>query len=183
MGGAPLTPGNFGADRKFSARYINQGGITSEGTDVQVDWGIGSFNLNVQASFLTKYARAPFPGADFIDYTGSTDNSSFDYRLFSTVAYAKKAFMVGMRWQHLPSLTTPPGSAPTAFGVHDHDQFDLFGSWQLGQKWSLRGGIDNLLNADPEWVGSTTTNNAIGSTSSNYDNIGRRVFFGVTMTL
>lgn len=183
VGGAPLTPGNFGADRKFSARYINQGGITSEGTDVQVDWGIGSFNLNVQASFLSKYARSPFPGADFIDYTGSTDNSSFDYRLFSTVAYAKKALQVGMRWQHLPSLTTPPGSAPTAFGVHAHDQFDLFGSWQFGQRWSLRGGIDNLLNADPEWVGATTTNNAIGTTNSNYDQIGRRIFFGVTMTL
>ncbi len=86
VGGAPLTPGNFGADRKFSARYINQGGITSEGTDVQVDWGIGAFNLNVQASFLKKYAQAPFPGADFIDYTGTTQNSSFDTRLFSTVA-------------------------------------------------------------------------------------------------
>ena len=183
VGGAPLTPGNFGADRKFSARYINQGGIKSEGTDVQVDWGIGNFNLNVQASFLTKYSRAAFPGADFIDYTGSTDNSSFDYRLFSTVAYVKQSLTVGMRWQHLPSLDTPPGSAPTAFGVHAHDQFDVFGSWQFGRKWSLRGGIDNLLNADPEWVGATTTNNAIGSTSTNYDQIGRRIFFGVTMTL
>ena len=183
VGGAPLTPGNFGADRKFSARYINQGGITSEGTDVQLDWGIGSFNVNVQASFLTKYARAPFPGADFIDYTGSTDNSSFDYRLFSTVAYAKKALTVGMRWQHLPSLTTPPGSAPTAFGVHAHDQFDVFGNWQFSSRWSLRGGIDNLFNADPEWVGATTTNNAIGTTNANYDQIGRRVSIGLEVRL
>jgi outer membrane receptor protein involved in Fe transport len=67
--------------------------------------------------------------------------------------------------------------------VHSHDQFDLFGSWQFGQKWALRGGIQNLLNADPEWVGATTTNNAIGTTSSNYDQIGRQIFFGVTMTL
>jgi len=83
----------------------------------------------------------------------------------------------------LPSLTTPPGSAPTAFGVHAHDQFDVFGNWQCGQKWSLRGGIDNLLNTDPEWVGATTTNNAIGTTNNNYDQIGRRIFFGVTMSL
>ncbi len=183
LGGAPLTPGNYGADRKYSARYINQGGITSEGTDVQVDWGIGAFNLNVQASFLSKYARAPFPGADFIDYTGTTDNSSFDTRLFTTVAYVKKSLTVGTRWQHLPSLDLPPGSSPTSFGVHAHDQFDVFGSWQFGQKWAFRGGIDNLFNADPEWVGASTTNNAIGATNSNYDQIGRRIFFGITMTL
>ena len=48
VGGAPLTPGNFGADRKFSARYINQGGITFEGVDLQLDWGIGNFLVNVQ---------------------------------------------------------------------------------------------------------------------------------------
>ena len=183
MGGAPLTPGNYGADRKFSARYINQGGITSEGTDLQVNWGIGSFLLNVQASILTKYALAPFPGADFIDYTGTTTNNSFKTRLLSNLVYSKGSLSVGMRWQHLPTLDPAPGAASTALGVDSHDQVDVFGSWQFGQRWALRGGIDNLTNADPEWVGRTTTNNAIGSTNAMYDQIGRRVFFGVTMTL
>jgi iron complex outermembrane recepter protein len=183
VGGAPLTPGNYGADRKFSARYINTGGIESEGTDVQVDWGVGAFNLNVQASFLTKYATSPFPGADFIDYTGSTTNNSFDYRLLSTLGYSKGAFSIALRWQHLPSLNPAPDGSSAALGVDSHDQLDLYGSWQFGQRWSLRGGIDNLTNADPEWVTRTTTNNAIGSTNSYYDQIGRRIFFGATMSL
>lgn len=188
VGGAPLTPGNYGADRKYSAAYINQGGIKSEGVDLQVDWGVdfarmGAFNMNVQANFLNTYAESPFPGADFVDYTGTTTNSSFDYQLLSNFSYSRGAMSVGLRWQHLPSLDPSPGSSANSLPVHSHDQFDLFGSWSFGDRYQLRGGIDNLLNADPEWVGATTTNNAIGTTSSNYDQIGRRVYFGLQISL
>jgi iron complex outermembrane receptor protein len=183
VGGAPLTPGNFGADRKYKAQFINQGGITSEGTDLQVDWGVGAFNVNVQGSILSKYAESPFPGGDFVDYTGTSYNSSFKYRLLSNLVYAKGSLSVGLRWQHLPSLDPPPGSPGTVFGINSHDQFDVYGSWQFAQRWQLRGGIQNLLNTDPEWVARTSTNNAIGTTNSNYDQIGRSIFFGVQMTL
>jgi iron complex outermembrane receptor protein len=183
VGGAPLNPGNFGADRKYSARYLNQGGITSEGTDIQVNWRIGNFLVNEQASFLTSYETSPFPGADFIDYTGTTTNNSFDYRLLSTLVYNKDSLSIGMRWQHLPTLDVAPDAGATALGVDSHDQIDVFGAWTFGQRWSLRAGINNLTNADPEWTGRTTTNNAIGATNAIYDQIGRSVFVGVTMTL
>jgi outer membrane receptor protein involved in Fe transport len=67
--------------------------------------------------------------------------------------------------------------------VESHDQFDLYGSWSFGERYQLRGGIQNLLNAEPEWVGRTTTNNAIGSTSAIYDQVGRQVFVGLTVDL
>jgi outer membrane receptor protein involved in Fe transport len=100
---------------------------------------------------------------------------------------------VGLRWQHLPQLDRSPNDSLQTLPVHSHDQFDVYGSWQFGQRWTLRGGIDNLLNADPEWVGATEAvtvngvtgdpNHAIGAAGLNYDQIGRRIFFGVTMTL
>ncbi len=83
------------ADRKFKAQYINTGGIQDEGYDIQVDWGIGNFNVNFQTSFLDLYSVSPFPGAAFIDYTGTTHNSSFDYRFFSTVRWGKGPMSVG----------------------------------------------------------------------------------------
>jgi len=181
------TPNVFGADRKYSAQYLNQGGITTRGIDVQLDWGTpladiglgsvpGSFSANIQYSKLGKYAVAAFPGAAFIDNTGTTVNSSFDYRLFTTLGYNVGPVSVGLRWQHLPGLDTAPGSPPTSFGVEKHDQFDLFGRWAISGSYELRAGIDNLLNADPEIVGASTTNNAQGTTSSNYDTFGRRFF-------
>ena len=187
VGGAPLTPGNYGADRKFKAQYINQGGINSDGMDIQLDWGIGNFLVNFQGNILEKYEVAPFPGAAFIDYTGTingtANGSAFDYRLLSTVQYATGPFSIGMRWQHLPELDTAQGAANTAFGVDAHDQLDLFGTYTIGDRWRLRYGIDNVADAEPEWTTRTTTNNAIGSTNSYYDQIGRRIFIGMTMTL
>ena len=191
VGGVPLSPGNLGADRKYSAQFINQGGINSVGIDIQLDWGLdladagidmipGSFNMNILASVLDTYEESPFPGGDFIEYTGSTFNSSFNYRLFSTFGYNNGPLSVGLRWQHLPSIDTPPGTPATTFGVESHDQIDLFGRWSFFERYELRAGIDNLLNADPEIVGASTTDNNLGSTSANYDTIGRRYFVGIT---
>lgn len=183
VGGAPLSPGNFGADRKFKAQYINSGGIDTEGYDIQVDWGIGNFNVNFQTSLLDNYSVAPFPGAAFVDYTGTTFNDSFDYRFLSTVRWSKGPLSVGARLQYLPSLKPQPGSASNSLNVDSYQRFDVFGSWNFKQHWQLRGGIDNALNVDPVWVGATTINNAIGTTNGNYDQIGRRVYLGVQITL
>jgi outer membrane receptor protein involved in Fe transport len=188
LGGAPLAPGNFGADRRYDAQYINQGGIHTEGIDLQVDWGIGNFNVNFVANYLDHIQVAPFPGAAFIDYTGTTNNgvtsnSAFDYRTFSTVGYNAARFSVGVRWQHQPALDPAPGSAANVLGVDSHDQFDLFATWRPTDRLTLRSGIDNLTNEDPEWVNVTTVNNNIGATNSDYDQIGRRYFFGLTLAL
>jgi outer membrane receptor protein involved in Fe transport len=186
VGGAPLTPGNFGASRRYSAQYLNQGGVDTEGIDLQVDWGIGNFTVNLVASYLDHISVAPFPGGDFIDYTGTTSNgltgnSAFDFRTFSTVGYNAGRFSIGFRWQHQPELDTAPGT--TFRGVDAHDQFDVFGMWRPTDRLTLRGGIDNLTNEDPEWVNATATNNNIGTTNSDYDQIGRRYFIGLTVEL
>jgi iron complex outermembrane receptor protein len=181
--GAPGTPGNTASDRKYSARYINEGGIKGDGYDLQVEWGVGNFDVNFLTSVLNTYAESPFPGAAFIDYTGTTQNSSFKYRFFSTLHWGKGPLSIGGRWQHLPQLGPAPGSSTTSLPVLSHDQLDVFGSWNLKAHWQLRGGIDNLLNADPAWVGRTTTNNAIGMTNANYDVLGRRLFLGVQLSL
>jgi len=188
VGGAPLTPGNYAADRKYSAQYINQGGIKSEGIDVQLDWGFdvgsaGALNLSVVASFLNTYSESPFPGAEFIDYTGTLQNSSFDYQTFTTLRYQSGSWGVGMRWQHLPSIEPAPDAAADVRGVDSHDQLDLFANWMINERFSLRAGIDNLLDQDPEIVGATPFNNNLGGTNSNYDQFGRRYFMGLNITL
>lgn len=183
VGGAPLTPGNFGADRKFKAQYINSGGIDTEGYDIQLDWGIGNFNVNFQTSLLNLYSVAPFPGAAFVDYTGTTFNDSFDYRFLTTLRWGKGPLSIGGRLQYLPSLKPQPGSASNSLPVDSYSRLDVFGSWTFKQHWQLRGGVDNVLNVDPVWVGATTINNAIGTTNGNYDQIGRRVYLGVQVSL
>lgn len=188
VGGTPLDPGNFGADRKFSAQYINQGGLKSEGVDLQVNYGVdigtrGSLNLTAQATFLDVYSESPFPGAPFIDYTGTTQNSSYDWQTLTSLNYAQGPWSLGLRWQHLPSIDRTPSQGPDIFGVKSHDQFDLFSTWSFGDTYELRLGVDNLADADPEVVNASTANNNLGSTNSNYDPFGRRYYVGIRVSM
>jgi iron complex outermembrane recepter protein len=180
--------GPWGADRRFSAQYINSGGIRSEGYDVQLDWGTdignaGSLSVNFQASFLDEYAESPFPGAEFIDYTGTTDNSSFDYRTFMTLNYAQGPWNVGIRWEHMPSQERSLSQGPAFLGVESHDQYDLFSRWGFNDRYELRFGVDNLFDTDPPVVGATTADANLGSTSSDYDTFGRRYYVGLRVSM
>lgn len=188
IGGAPLTPGNFGADRKFSAQYLNQGGLISEGVDVQVDWGFdigsrGMLNFNTVASFLDVYSVSPFPGAPFADFTGTTENSSFDWQAFTTVNYSQGPWSLGLRWQHLPGIDRTPSQSLDIRNVESHDQFDLFSNWTFGDFYTLRFGVDNLLDEQPEVVGASSSDNNLGSTNGNYDPFGRRYYVGFRVGL
>jgi outer membrane receptor protein involved in Fe transport len=177
--------GGTGAARTFDARYLNQGGIAAQGLDLQLDlrFDVGdgaALNTNFQATILDEYSETAFPGATPIEYTGTTFNSSYDYRVFTTVRYQRAAWGLGLRWQHLPSIV-PSGNTADIREVDAHDQFDLFADWTFSERYQLRAGIDNLTDAEPEVVGATSTNNALGSTSVNYDPFGRRYFVGLSM--
>ncbi len=186
VGGEPRTPGNYGAARTFDARYMNQGGLLSEGYDIQLDWrreigSAGALNLNLVASILDVYSETAFPGAEASEYTGTLFNDSYDYRTFATIRYDRAAWSLGLRWAHWPSINPQPSSSADAFGTEAYNRFDLFGSWSFGDRYRLSAGVDNLLDEDPAVVGRTSTNNALGSTSTVYDPFGRRFFVGLSV--
>jgi iron complex outermembrane receptor protein len=178
---------DFGADRKYQAPYINQGALFSEGYDVQIDWSSdfsdigldsipGRVGVNVLVSILEKYAVAPFPGSAVVDYTGTVNNSSFDYRTLTTFTYSNGGFSGGLRWMHLPELDPAPGSASDIRGVNSYDLFDLFARYLISDGIELRGGINNLTYAEPEPVNGSSMNNNLGSAISSHDIIGRRFY-------
>ncbi len=59
----------------------------------------------------------------------------------------------------------------------------LFSSWAAGNHITLRAGIDNLFDRQPEVVGYTPgVTNALGSTAAGfYDLLGRRYYAGVNV--
>jgi iron complex outermembrane recepter protein len=185
------TPGDpWGAGRNYNAPYINEGGIKSEGVDAELDWSVrpadmgakipGSFSMNAIASYLKEYAVQTFGGSPFVDDTGTTVNSSFRYKLFSTFAYTVGRASVGFRWQHLPYIGPPPGSPAVLLGTQSYNQVDMFGHWALTDAIDLRFGMDNVLNAWPRVVGAQKgINNNATVTSQDYDTLGRRFFVGM----
>jgi iron complex outermembrane recepter protein len=198
---APAAGDFYGAPRNYVAPYVNQGGIQSRGIDLELDWGLrfndtdlfksvpGGISVNIVANYLDRYAVSPFQGAAYINYTGSVTSSplagsaNYRYRTLSTFGYSVGPATLGFRWQHLPSADGDPTTPGTSGPLNAYNEVDFFTSYALTDAVTLRGGIDNLMNAWPVWVGANASTTAIGTTDANYDTVGRRFYLGVKLKL
>jgi len=124
--------------------------------DVEVDWA-GSLGPNL---------------------TG-TNGGAYDYRLFSSLSYSKDDWSVSLRWRYLPEVYTAAyanqmairesnanvkaggagillGYVPTTeIQTGDYSLFDLSANWNINETLSVRGGITNLFDTEPELVGQS----------------------------
>lgn len=184
---SPVDP--WGAGRNYRAPYINQGGIKVSGYDAELDWSVrpsdmklglpGTFSLNILGTYLKQYAVQTFAALPYVDDTGTTVNSSFRYKLYTTFSYAVGPASVGFRWQHLPSIAPAPGSTNT-LGAEAYNNVDFFSRYSLNKTLEMRFGIDNLFNQAPPTVNAQPgSNNNLGATLLDYDNIGRRFYVGL----
>ena len=109
-----------------------------------------------------------------------TNSGAYDYRLFGSVNYGRNDWNLALRWRHLPSVFTAqyatqqaikqnnasvvaggPGillsyTPTTEYESNDYNIFDLSFGWDINDTLSLRGGITNLLDTEPEVVGAST---------------------------
>jgi hypothetical protein len=199
---APSAGDFYGAPRNYLSPYVNQGGIQDRGLDVQLDWGLrfsdtdwlasvpGSISVNIVGSYLDRYAVSPFEGAAYINYTGTVNagtgtstNTSYRYRLLNTFGYSVGPLAAGFRWQHLPGTDPDPSTPGTEGAAHAYNNVGFFAHYTISDHLDLRGGIDNLFNAWPIWVGANASTTAVGITNANYDTIGRRFYVGLKAKL
>jgi iron complex outermembrane receptor protein len=192
---APAAGDFYGAPRNYISPYVNQGGIQSRGIDLELDWGLrfgdtdllksvpGGISINIVGNYLDRYAVSPFQGAAYINYTGTITNDSYRDKVLSTFAYSVGPATLGFRWQHLPAAGSDPSTPGTQGAANAYNEVDFFTSYAITDAIVLRGGIDNLMNAWPVWIGANGSTTAIGSTDANYDTIGRRFYLGAKVKL
>ena len=106
-----------------------------------------------------------------------TNSGAYDYRLFGSVNYARNNWNLALRMRYLPSVFTAqyqsqqaikennaavvaggPGiqlsyTPTTEYESNDYSIFDLSFGWNINDMISLRGGITNLFDTEPEVVG------------------------------
>lgn len=171
----------------------NLGAFKTRGLDIKADWqaGLGAFGLsdedgtialNAALNYLITYQVQTVKGGSWANYTntvGSSFNGSVGslprLKVSTNLRYSLDGIDIGLRWRHLsqmhsvdkvsdPGATTPDTSA--------FDVFDLSAGWNITEAFSVRGGINNILDRDPPVVDGVA-----GSTeSSTYDILGR-VFY------
>lgn len=188
-----ITRDNDGYRATVDTPYFNLGGIQTSGIDVQFNWNfplaMGRMNVNSQLNFLDYYRDQVSPDDAFVERSGTLSNGGqFDFRMLTSATYSQGAWSAGLRHRYLPSIksanfATDPNT--TVQGAKSYHMVDAFGSYQINETISVRGGIDNLFDLDPRIVGRNPgTTDARGSTfPSYYDVLGRRFFVAVQVDL
>ena len=183
----------FGFPAGVDGLFTNIGAIRTSGIDLQFDWasdvrdfGIpapGTLSLDVALNHLQSYEIQTSAGAPFIDYSDTTGNGTsgaqFKNKVYTTLGYSLGPVSTRLSWRHLPALnSTIPGALPNA----SHDELDLSAIWAIRDTFTLRAGVDNLTDAQPEIVGRIPgVNNAMGITDPGYyDTLGRRFYVGMS---
>ncbi|HEY8521354.1 MAG TPA: TonB-dependent receptor [Gammaproteobacteria bacterium] len=163
-----------------------------------------------------------------------TNGGAYDYRLFGSFNYSRPNWTVNLRWRHLPSVWSAsyasqraviennarvsagePGillgyTPSTEIKTDSYSVFDLSFNYNINETITLRGGITNLFDTEPEFSGQTrgrpgdiplnsycnnapgcinpityeAVNGAGGAAALNggyYDLLGRRFFVGLNV--
>jgi outer membrane receptor protein involved in Fe transport len=172
----------------------NIGGYRTDGLDLQIDYGVsigrfGDLGFNAVATFLNAFEEQQLPGDVWIDYKGTIGQSVgdvyADWRGTLTTNWNIQNFSTALRIRYLPAMdhkesifndSTDPDVCGCT-GVGSVVYMDLSTAWQVTDDLSLRLGIENLTNEDPQLFSPDVDS---GTNPSVYDVIGRRYFMSAT---
>jgi iron complex outermembrane recepter protein len=184
-----------GERASVDAPFINTGSLKTHGVDVSVNWtkdiGSGSFFINSLMTFLGSYDVQDTPDSAVVhekDTLQTLDGAQFKYKMTNLFGYnfAGGKANIGLQWRYLPSIRDESlARTPTSntFPVDSYQTFNMFAGYSVNDKISLRMGIDNLTDVQPNIVGANPTdNNAEVTRADYYDVLGRRWYVGVKAT-
>ena len=123
-----------------------------------------------------------------MDAAGTLDQGGlFDFRSMTRFGYAWDAFNVGLSWRHLSSVkASAAATSPDTNirGTGSYDMFNLHAGYVWNDTYSLRFGIDNLLDSSPRIIGANpgVDSNSNQTNPAFYDALGRRYYVGLRMS-
>lgn len=174
------------------AVYSNLGTLTTDGVDLSVNWshdiGPGRLGINTSMNFLNTFEYQPSSTSPLIDAKGTADQGGlFTFRANTNFDYTWNAVNVGLGWVHLSSLKNAAAAlnpATTIEGTPSYDLFNMYAGYHW-DKYSIRFGIDNLLDKKPLVYGNNpgVDSNTDQTLPQFYDPLGRRFYIGVNAKL
>lgn len=169
--------------------FFNLGTLETQGLDLSVNWakdiGPGLFSINSTVNYLDNFEYQTAPGARIVDATGTLDQGGlFDYQTFTRFGYAWENLTFGLTWRHMSDADAAakalsPNTTIEGPGAYDMFNFNMSYNWD---KYTLRFGIDNLFEPDPELTQSNPRGGDTDSDVTNaglYDLLGRRWYMGI----
>ena len=202
-----------GFEAPTTIQFNNLGAVRTSGVDVQLNWnaefadmGMGSvpgaLDASILFNWLDYFDTMNAPGAPWQRWAGTNGPSfaglqagaGFKWKLNATIGYSVGPAHVMLNWRHLPSVhdqgyylgqAVNPGN--NVLDTPSHDEFGLYATYNFMHRYTLRAGVDNLFNAEPEITGANTgipgftlPTSGQGTTNEGlYDALGRRFYVGL----
>ncbi|MCW3838116.1 TonB-dependent receptor domain-containing protein [Sphingomonas canadensis] len=178
----------------FVDAFVNQqnlGRLTQRGIDISASYTLRLAGLpgrgvrfNYQGNIVTSYVIqanstvAPVQCKGTFGAACSSDATTLvqpDYRHDASVSWLFRDGMVQFNWQRIGKVSN---SAPGATdSIAAQNLFDLTGSWDLNDMFTINAGIYNLFDKDPPFVATGGVFNTFPDT---YDILGRT--YGLSLT-
>ncbi|SMF62019.1 TonB-dependent receptor domain-containing protein [Allosphingosinicella indica] len=200
-----LTPAGFVQDLNTNIGSLKTSGIdvgVSYTTDIG-DWG--NIGLNFQGTWLDKLVTdngvsTPYDCTGYYGIQCGTPSPEWRHKARLTYT-SPEGIGLSLQWRYFDSVTvdrlspnptlnaTP--TAPFNEKIKAQSYFDLTSTFRIGENYSFRLGVNNILDRAPPIIGSNGTSGVINACpgvfcSGNtfpqvYDAMGRYIFAGVTL--
>lgn len=197
--GASVQSGGYIVQRAF-----NIGAAEVEGIDIQTSYAApfpqawGSLRFMLNGAYLIATKTTPLPGADTYDCAGlfgsTCQTVNPKWRHMMRAAWLTPWDVeLNLTWRYLGHVNLDNNDSDetlrfSAFGAYNtfnarirsHSYFDLAATWNVSEKISVRGGVNNVLDKDPPIVTSEITSGGAANTYEFYDLYGRQLFLALT---
>jgi outer membrane receptor protein involved in Fe transport len=189
---------------KIVATNLNLGSYHVNGIDIAASYtwrmgNLGGLGLNFIGSYLSQWEFEPLKGTGKFDCAGfygpqcGAPNPTWKHKARASWATPWNLDLA-LTWRHIDAVKSESEStnALLAFQQDETDKvlgardyFDVAAQWTISKTFTLRGGINNLLDKDPPIVSGGSADPSIfgnGNTFPGvYDTLGRLVFLNLTM--
>ncbi|HKX56576.1 MAG TPA: TonB-dependent receptor, partial [Xanthomonadales bacterium] len=170
----------------------NQAFIKTDGIDFTVNYGLvagpGDLSFQLLTSWLNSWESQTTSVDPVFDYAGTigstTGSASPEWKVNLVTAYSWENLRTQITGRYIDGMShanvVTGGSPVTNTSVSAVTYWDLFASYQLTPRLTLRAGVNNLFDQEPELY---TPNVQANTDPSLYDILGRRYFFGLNWAM
>ena len=171
---------------------------TFTGIDVQGSYRFslgrhGSLLASLNGVYLDQTTTIPLPGEHEYDCSGLYGNTCGpaipDWRHTLRLTWQMPSNVnLSAQWRYVGSVTHEQNTSDVTLDGPDvtfggtlgaRSYLDLSGTWDMNDKYSLRMGINNLLDQDPPLVDTSWSGPGTPNTWGPYDSLGRQVFLAM----
>jgi iron complex outermembrane receptor protein len=184
-----------------SGTGINVANAEVRGVDVQSAFrvplhSLGTLTLNLNGTYLANTTVTPLPGFGTYDCAGlygatcASVNPRWRHNLRTNWQLPWTGLLVSAQWRFIGTSSLDSNSSNPLLSnrktntllatVGSVNYLDLSAQWTINKSFSLRAGVNNLLDKDPPVIPTDITNTGSGNVFASYDTLGREVFAGFT---